>query len=306
MAGRMTELQSGGTNREKPMLASASTGSSGRAPINVATLVGTGGWILDTKLDGIRAFARGGRLLNRRGVDITAKFPEVSVDPGAWFDGEIMARDNLFETVAWRDKLERRSQIAQAAESNPCVFVAFDLPEQAHKPWIERRAILTEISNIIGLPITPISHDVSYLDLTREAGMEGVIAKRIESRYQFGRRSPDWVKHKFTQRISCLVRGYEPGQGSRAHMGALILALIGDGEIVNVGRCGSGFTERQTHELKARIDAGEVLVAEIEALNLTSGNTLRFPVFRGLRSDVDPHDCTTAQLSLLNRSGKPA
>lgn len=292
---------------ELPMLASASTGASNRAPIDVRTLISTGGWVLDTKLDGVRAFWREGHLVNRRGVDITHKFPEISLPGDLWLDGEIVAHDNLFETVAQRDKLERAVQIRRGAEANPCTFVAFDMPARATLGWVDRREQL-EIHSGNGdqFAVTPVSYDVDYIDRVRAAGMEGVIAKQISSRYQFGKRSPQWIKHKFTHRISCLIKGYEPGNGSRGHLGAIYLTLFDhvNTELVPVGRCGSGFTDKQTHDLKVRLDNGEILVAEIEALNLTSGGTLRFPVFRGIRTDVSPLECTVDQLDTLPRSGK--
>lgn len=295
---------------ELPMLASASTGASNRMPIDVRTLVATGDWVLDTKLDGIRAFWRDGRLINRRGVDITAKFPEVeaALAPARifWLDGELVALDGKFETVAQRDKLESPIRIRNGSEANPCHFVAFDYPSDARQPWGARRETLEIVGVQEGLTLSPVSHEVSFIDAVEKMGLEGVIAKRISSRYQFGRRSPDWVKHKFTHRISALVQGYEPGNGSRSHLGALYLALFDHeaSKVVPIGRCGSGLTDKQTHDLKVRLDAGEILVAEIEALNLTSGGTLRFPVFRGLRTDVAPLECTVDQLDALPRSGK--
>jgi bifunctional non-homologous end joining protein LigD len=132
-------------------------------------------------------------------------------------------------------------------------------------------------------------------------GMEGVIAKRVNGRYQPGKRSTDWVKFRVTRRISCIASGYSPGNGSRAHFGALHLALIKDGEVVPVGRTGSGFTEKQTHDLKARLDAGEFFVVEIEAANRTSADQLRFPTFRGIRKDKAIHECTFDQLDELAR-----
>lgn len=292
-----------------PMLAIPSTGAGNRQPIDVRTLVATGDWALDLKLDGIRAMWHRGRMSNRLGADVTSKFPEISMpdrrDGFPWLDGEIVALDGRFETVARREKLEKPAHIAQAAVANPCRFVAFDvIPADRQDRWDTRRARLELVQEEYGLPITPVGYDVDFMDQVRELRMEGVIAKRLASRYKFNRRSSDWVKHKFTQRISCLVAGYEPGNGSREHFGAMYLAVLdADGNAVPVGKVGSGFTDRETHELKRIIDAKrEVLIVEIEALSLTSGGTLRFPVYRGTRRDILPTDCTTAQLDSLPRS----
>lgn len=281
----------------KPMLAIASTGASGRHPVDVRALVATGDWVLDTKLDGVRAIIHRGRIYNRRGDDVTYKFPEISLDPALpTLDGEIVAADGSFESTLSRESMENRSTIKRWAETNPCVFVAFDLPEERGEggtaaTWMLRRARLEDL----GVLSTPVSYDAGYIEVVREAGGEGVIAKRTAHRYQPGKRSADWVKHKFTSRTTCIAYGYEPGHGSRAHFGALKIALIKGDEVVPMGRTGSGFTDRQTRELKARLDKGEMFPVEIEHM-LTGNGELRFPTFRGVRSDLELADCTYDQL----------
>lgn len=288
----------------RPMLASPSTGAGGRHAINVRTLVESGDWALDLKLDGIRAVSPGNHwLYNRQGVDITDRFPEIKL-PGLWLDGEIVSLDGKFETVARRDKQTSKASIKRSAEAHPCRFVAFDHPG-VRSDWGIRRSTLER--NHEG-PITPVGYDLDFMERVRALGMEGVIAKRLASRYQHGKRSPDWVKFKFLHRVSCLVAGYEPGNGSREHFGAMKLALINEtGKVVPVGKVGSGFTQNDTVMLKTMLDNGEgFLIAEIECLNVTSGGTLRFPVYRGLRYDIPLQDCTTAQLDTIPRSAKEA
>lgn len=294
------------TTQNRPMLAIPSTGAGNRAPRDLETLLRTGDWVADLKLDGVRATRQRERFFNRQGVDITEKFPEIRMpDTMLWLDGEIVALDGSFETVAQREKLENPKRIPAAAKANPCRFVAFDVLDlERGTPWFARREMLEAAQLMHGFPITPVGYDMAFVEQVRELGLEGVIAKRRKSRYQHDKRSPDWVKFKNLHRISCLVAGYEPGEGSRKHFGAMLLALIDEhGEVVPIGKVGTGFTRVDTHVIKALIDDGaEVLIAEIECLNLTSGNTLRFPVFRGLRSDISPTDCTTAQLESLPRS----
>lgn len=287
---------------ELPMLASASTGASGRLPVTLDQLVDSGDWTFDLKLDGERAFLfPDGRIVNRKGVDITHRFPEIINHTGEWLDGEIVALDGSFETVLSRGGQENRAGIARGAVNSPCRFVAFDLPGHATQPWLIRRDMLETLASNMSQAITVVSRDRDFFDHVRDLGMEGVIAKRNSSRYQFGRRSKDWVKFKTTRRITCVVTGYSPGTGSREHMGAIHLALINGDSPVSVGRCGSGFTAKQTHDLKTRLDAGELLAVEIECLSLTSGGTLRFPVFRGIRFDKAIHECTYDQLDELPR-----
>ena len=277
-----------------PMLASASTATSNRQAIDVRKLVETGDWILDQKIDGVRAWLMpGGRILNRKGVDVTYKFPEVVTDVSEIVDGEIIAYDATFETTLVRESQENRGQIRRLAESAPCRLLAFDLPERDDTYEVRRRRLIEDYS-MFG--VTEVGHQVEFIDWIRDAGGEGVIAKRRGSMYQFGKRSQDWIKHKFVRRISCIGFAYSQGNGSRAHFGALRLALLKDGVPVEVGRTGSGFTDRETHHLKARLDASEYFVAEVEFLNVTSGGQLRFPVYRGIRGDVSLDDCTYEQL----------
>lgn len=294
-----------------PMLAIASTGASGRPAVTIESLAGT--HMFDLKLDGIRCWAEGGTLFNRQGVNITHKYPEI-VDALAGspkfdrLDGELVALDNSFETALLRDKQERAATIRRMVNLHPMQFVVFDMPADRflRAPWWRRReALVTWAGRGVDprISLSPYSDDPAFLKRVAKMGMEGVIAKRTTARYQPGKRSADWIKFKNTCRITCLVRGYYPGQGSRTHFGGMHLTLIedagGETTFVDVGDVGSGFTERQTHELKARLDAGEVLVVEIETLNITSGRQLRFPVYRGIRTDVGPLDCTTAQLDSL-------
>ena len=289
-----------------PMLASPSTGSGNRQKVAIESLVGT--HVFDLKVDGVRAILYRDpepRLVNRAFVDISHKYPEIirSIErTGPPLDGEIMADDGRFETTLLRDQQEKRPTILRLANQHPCRFVAFDSPT-VPMPWAVRRQQTTvQVKHIASdrVTITPYSDDPAFFDQVADLGMEGVIAKRKTSRYQPGKRSPDWVKFKTVRRVTCIISGYSPGNGSRAHLGSLHLAMLdADDNPVDVGSVGSGFTERETHELKALLDAGTILCVEIEALNLTNGRKLRHPVYKGIRSDLSPLDCTTTQLDQL-------
>ena len=307
----VTQTETSRVKAFSPMLAIASTGASGRPAVSIEQLVGTHQF--DLKSDGVRCWAEGGELFNRHGVKISHKYPEIvaalaASAPYERLDGELVARDGSFETALTRDKQERPRAIAAMVKSHPMQYVVFDVPSDRlmPTPWWRRREALLHWSQDIDprISVSPTSDQPDFIERVAALGMEGVIAKRITARYQPGKRSADWVKFKNTQRISCLVRGYQPGSGHRAHFGNMQLALIDerlDPPFVDVGSVGSGFTERDTHMLKTRLDAGEVLVVEIECLNVTSGNQLRFPVYRGIRTDVQVTDCTIAQLATLAR-----
>lgn len=303
----------------KPMLATPSTGASGRLAIEIGSLAGTHAF--DLKLDGIRAMLRIGypgeqpNLVNRNGVDISARFPDVLAlatpyaGPAVTLDGEIMALDNSFESVLTRDKSTTPGAVARGMEKYPCTFFAFDVVDVGtasieHLPWAERREILDDLQ-LGAIQTTPFSYDPSYLQQCREVGAEGVIAKRLNGRYQAGRRSPDWVKFKCLHRVTCIVTSYMAGTGSRSHFGAMFLSLIDTtkGELVPVGKVGTGFKASDIAALKDALDHERVLLAEIECLSVTKKDRqLRFPVWKGLRRDITPLDCTIDQLATIPTS----
>lgn len=295
----------------RPMLATPSTGARNRVPIDIESLRDTHAF--DVKLDGIRAFAHWDghdlRLTNRNQVDITAKYPElIAAAQGLGsrpmvLDGEIMADDGRFESVLTRDKQSNAIAIARAAAASPVRFFAFDVPNLGPLTWEQRREILeaTPLPDRFGR--TVLSRDPAFLSQTAQLGLEGVIAKRIDSTYQFGARSRSWVKFKNLHHVTCLVSGYATGTGSRAHFGAMFLTLLDEaGDPVPCGRVGTGFNARDIADLKERLDRKETLVVEIECLGVTSGQTLRMPVYRGIRTDVDTSACSVEQLSALPKS----
>jgi bifunctional non-homologous end joining protein LigD len=270
--------------------------------------------------------ASGLRLWSRTGRDVTVSFPELEPVTGAvkdaLFDGEIIAlRDGVPSFSALADRMhvgdERRAR--ELAESQPVSVMAFDLlrlygVELTQRPLTERRTSLDRLS----LPEatwrnSPVYDDgPALLAATLDQGLEGVVAKRRRSTYQPGRRSPDWIKtaHRFHQ--ACLVGGWRPELGSPELIGALLLGMPdGSGGISFAGRVGSGISRAAGRELKRllaplhradspfstevpRLDAAgatwcePVVVIEVRHLGWTTGNRLRQPVFRGVRTDVEP------------------
>ncbi|MDQ1745376.1 MAG: bifunctional non-ous end joining protein LigD [Pseudonocardiales bacterium] len=266
------------------------------------------------------------RLVSRTGRDVTVSFPELVSVTGtvkdALIDGEIIAlREGVPSFAALADRMhvgdERRAR--ELAESQPVTVMAFDLlrlygVDLTQRPLTERRTSLDRLS----LPETtwrtsPVYDDgPALLAATLDQGLEGVVAKRRRSTYQPGRRSPDWIKtaHRFHQ--ACLVGGWRPEIGSPELIGALLLGMPdGSGGISFAGRVGSGISRAAGRELKRllgplhrpdspfsteipRLDATgatwcePVVVIEVRHLGWTTGNRLRQPVFRGVRTDLEP------------------
>lgn len=284
----------------------------------LSTLVGT--HTFDIKLDGVRCLlywdGQTCKLVNRSGVNVTHRFPEVveaAKDLGPRpivLDGEIVAKSGSFQDTAKRDKQNKPMDIKQAMAAIPVTFVAFDMLWLANvdlRPmtYVTRRANLeTVLIDALGLHVSNIqlsvvSTDADFFDVVKSMGMEGVIAKRNTSTYRSGRFS-DWIKFKALRSITCVGIGYEVGTGARAHFGAMHLALVGHpngGGIVEVGRVGTGFDTSEIAYLKGELDAGRPVVVEIECLNKSRDNKLRFPVYKGVRTDLSVVDAKLEQLA---------
>lgn len=296
-------------------------------PETIARLQGT--HYFEIKVDGVRvlmAINKGAvKLTNRNGVDITYRYPEVvqaallkfGPDAVLILDGEIAGTDERgmpsFKNTAKRDRQQRPAIIAALAVSMPVRFYAFDVLYQdgvdfRRAPWSLRSATLDEIirdtpqtvtiSRVVGSP-----DGAKMMELVREHKLEGLVAKLSTSHYEAGRRS-SWVKIKPTITGSFLVVGTTQGTGSRMDtFGALELAVRrSDGSLRRCGEVGSGFKQRDLIEVldglrEAQVE-GQNLIVEVEFQEVTVDGALRFPVFRGIRTDLTLADVNEEQLGV--------
>lgn len=293
------------------------------------------GWACEIKWDGIRALVAvtGGAfgLWGRNGRDLTARFPEVAELGAAvdglgpvLLDGELVALDAAgrpsFERLQGRIHLEGAARVRRAAAEVPVTFVAFDLLASAGvdrlaEPYAERREALAAL----GLdgpawraPAHRVGDGAALLELTRAQGLEGLVAKRLDSSYEPGRRSRAWIKVRHRMRVSVAVCGWIPGEGARGErarsreIGALVLGRPAPEGLRYAGRVGSGLSVAAAQRLATRLDglAAEAppfrehlappqthwvrpkLVCDVEAAEWTAAGTLRQPVFVGEREDV--------------------
>ncbi len=150
----------------------------------------------------------------------------------------------------------------------------------------------------------------ALLEATRSQGLEGVVAKRLDSPYEPGVRSRCWFKVKNQLSQDFVIGGYLPGEGSRARLGALLVGVYEGDRLCFAGRAGTGFTETELHRLLELLEARRRpdspfdppppdkhaiwvepdLVAEIAFGEWTGAGILRHPRYKGLRDDREPRE----------------
>lgn len=291
-------------------------------PDAIAKMSATGMWTWDVKWDGVRCIAKveDGEvtLTSRSNRDITARFPEVVealtlLPAGTWaLDGELIVFDAdgkpSFTRVNRRMSLST-SGCAGAAAREPATLVVFDLlvtpgGDVRDQNTFDRLSLMDVLmqgvfdgsERVVRSPRT--DDGVALFEQTRTMGLEGVVAKGLDSPYIGGNRG-NWVKFRHEVSVSCVVTGVEEGKGNAAgSMGALLLGMTEpDGSVVEVGKVGTGFgiAERSTLFLMKDQILGSVV--EVQCAPPKAGEGLRFPVFKGLRTELTPADCSTTQLT---------
>ena len=296
------------------------------------------GWCFEVKWDGVRAiaYAQPGRLrLQSRNLnDITDAYPEVRGllrvlgMREAVLDGEIIAFDESgrpsFERLQRRMHVRSAASIRRLAAGVPVVYAIFDLLHLDGRsllelPYLERRERLESLG-LEGpawrVPAVHRGQGARLLEATRAQRLEGIVAKRLDSRYEPGRRTGAWIKVKHTRSQELVIGGWLPGEGRRAErIGALLMGYYEDGAFRYAGRVGTGFTEAALQDLSTRLapyrretspfigapklprDAGfaePCLVAEIEFAEWTADRVMRAPSFKGLRDDRAPREAVLA------------
>ena len=277
-------------------------------------------WLFEPKWDGFRAIVTvsGGEvtLTSRNGNDLTERFGELARaaeltvrTADAVLDAEICALD---------EQGRPRFSLLQDG-TGTLALVVFDVLEADGEPLVDlplaerRRRLEPLVDTSVGRVVLSPQFDAgdALLAVARDQGLEGVVAKRADSRYQPGRRSPDWRKLKVRSRQEVVVAGYTRGQGRRsAGFGALVVGVREAGDLRWAGNVGTGFTDAEIDRLKGilkplvradspladvprmpRVRPSDVvwveprLVAEVEFAEWTHEGRLRAPVYVGLRED---------------------
>jgi bifunctional non-homologous end joining protein LigD len=232
-------------------------------------------WVFELKLDGYRLLAskKGNEvlLLTRKGNDYTAVFPEVARAVKALpfteciIDGEVVVLDPQgrpsFSLMQRRGRLQSAVEIRSAAVELSATFFAFDLIafedfDLRGLPLVERKALLLEALPKVGF-IRALDHipreGERFLERVGQLGLEGIIAKKANSPYVAGR-TDKWLKMKVERTDDFVIVGFTAPKRSRAHIGALQLADMVNGQLVYAGRAGTGFDDAKLAEIKSLLD----------------------------------------------------
>jgi bifunctional non-homologous end joining protein LigD len=285
-------------------------------------------WAYEIKWDGVRAIAYSepGRIRfeSRNHNDISHSYPELKAfnralsSHRAILDGEIVAFGEdgkpSFSRLQSRMHVATEAAAKRRVKDCPVAYIVFDLlwldgHSLMDLPYDQRRARLKELE-LQGphwqTPDHVVGNGAAVLEASRASGLEGVVAKRLDSPYLPGRRSPCWLKVKNVLREDVVVGGWLPGEGKRRdRIGALLIGVPEDGRLRYAGRVGTGFTEAEltflAKTLEERADSpfsgepapppGAVFVqptrvAEVEFTEWTSDGVMRHPSYKGLREEA--------------------
>lgn len=300
-------------------------------------------WAFEPKWDGVRAIAicegSSTTLISRNRKDITAAYPELQrlhqqvAALDSMVDGEIVAFEGgtpSFQLLQRRMHVRDPAQVERLVRQIPVTFFAFDLlyldeRDLTSVSYSERRERLEAVlvpSDFARMSPATMGEGVALYNAAAEQHLEGIVAKKVESRYVPGQRSREWVKIKTKDDADVVIVGWSEGSGNRAGtIGSLVMGLYDESALRYVGQVGTGFTQDTLAETMSRLEAlGETeapfgpevlrsaaelrkvhwvppeLVAIVEYRQVTSAGRLRAPAFKGFREDKDPRECTFDQL----------
>src|SRR5262249_39453085 len=291
------------------------------------------GWLFEIKYDGVRILAaRDGEsvtLYGRAGQNFTGRYPEVVTAlralPSKRFvlDGEVIALDEggrpSFQRLQNRMHLTVPADIDRARGTVPVTAVFFDAlalegRDLRKLPLAERKTLLALVvpaRGVIRYGDHVAEQGEAFYEAAAEQRLEGIVAKRAESRYTGGR-TREWLKIKCHLRQEFVVGGWTDPQGARGWFGALHLGVYDGDSLVYVGKVGTGFDEATLRDVWNRLqplkrarspfDAGTptgrghhwvepTLVAEVRFSEWTEEGGIRHPAFFRLRADKSPREC---------------
>ncbi|WP_247438985.1 non-homologous end-joining DNA ligase [Bradyrhizobium sp. 139] len=282
------------------------------------------GWVFEDKYDGFRMIAeirkgkvalysRNGKIISRSYIEVAKALEGVKGD--AVIDGELVAigKDGVSHFQLLQNALRHEAKL---------LYCAFDLmfenaADLRKQPLLERKKRLKAIlprDKLIAFSPHRKGDGKKFFAEAERKGLEGVMAKRAESAYSSGSRTPDWLKIKTAKRQEVVIAGFTAPRRTRPFFGALVLAVREDDTWRYIGHVGTGFSHKVLEDLHAKLvkltsaksakspfstrvkdEANTTwvrpsLVAEVKFAEWTSKGELRQPVYLGLRSDKRAKD----------------
>ena len=319
---------------------------------SIGTDVPSGDWTFEEKYDGIRVLAfttpDDVRLITRNGNDKSAQFPEIVDALGKIarkakrsfvLDGEVVALADgapaRFQELQGRMHVKEADAIGRHSSSAPAALILFDILVDGddvlvREPWSERRkALVKRIGKLVGdrVKITDSfpRRGAEMLEQARAKGWEGVIAKKMDSRYEPGNRSRSWLKLKIEFRQEFVVGGYTEPRNSREHIGALLLGYYDGDRFIYVGHTGGGFTRAGLGEMYKKLRPLEQpkspfeetpktnerahwvkpkIVVEVKFSEWTADRRLRQPIYLGTRDDKSAREVGREGTSVQRKAAR--
>ena len=308
------------------------------------------GWTFEPKYDGVRVLAYATsadvKLITRNGKDKAKQFPEIvaalkklssQVKRPLVLDGEIVALSDgepaRFQELQSRMHVKDVHIIERHTSSTPSALVLFDILMDGdevllREPWSERRERLEKrvgnrTTDQLRLTESVQGNGKKMLDTARKQGWEGVIAKRVDSRYEPGNRSRDWLKLKIEFRQEFVVGGYTEPRNTREHIGAILLGYFDNERFIYAGHTGGGFTRQGLQDMYRRLKPLErksspfeetpktnekahwvdpKIVVEVKFSEWTADRRLRQPIFLGVRDDKDAKEVGVEKTSVQKKA----
>jgi bifunctional non-homologous end joining protein LigD len=297
-------------------------------------------YIMEIKFDGTRSITyidvenKSVEFLNRRNIWFQDRYPElkelwkdVKAKERIILDGEIVVfvrGKPDFSKLASREHVGSKLRAKMLSEKHPATFVVFDILHLDGKdlvdlPLIERKQILDETvkeSDRLLKSVFVNEKGKQFFKQMKEKGLEGMVAKKINSRY-VQQRSKDWLKLKTLNTLDVVIVGYTSGIGKREEVfGSILAGIYHEGRLHYLGRVGTGWSDDFLKETLPRLEKLKTkkspiqpeprismpdnrkiiwvkpqLVAEIQYLLLTRDLQMRAPAFKRLREDKLPEEC---------------
>ena len=296
-------------------------------------LIGTEGepfdsedYIYELKLDGERCIAYLDSdktvLKNKRNILMLPKVPELTdihknTGVRCILDGELAVikdgKPDFFE-IQKRSMMSNPVKIDMAAKKYPACFTAFDIlyyedRQVTDLPLTERKELLQKVvkseNSRFAVSRFIEKNGIAFYNLAKQQELEGIVAKRKDSRYYFDRRTKDWIKIKYLKDDDFVVLGFVPKENN---MNSIILGQYKNNQLIYKGHVTLGVGGEPFRKIKSldetscpftEIPKGNEnavwvkheLVCTVKYMMKTENGGMRQPVFKGLRDDKSPKEC---------------